>query len=207
MIEQQDKKHWYDGRTYNYLIDPSTETTREIISSLIENDSRVIDIGCGTGSLALYLSKKCKYIVGVELSKKMVEYANSMKQEKDISNVHFLHGTAENISGLTNERFDYAIYSLSLHEMKSETRAKTLDEIKKITNNIIIYDYDVKNNTSFQSILNSIIEFVAGKDHYKNYKSFLKENGVFGLLEKHGYKVQKIIFDKGSYVAVKARWK
>lgn len=202
-----DKKHWYDGKLYNYLIDPGTENTRRIISSLIEKDSRVIDIGCGTGSLAFFLSQKCRYVLGVELSRRMVDYANSMKEEKNISNVKFLNGDAGRISELTKERFDYAVFSLSLHEMKSDTRAKALEEIKRVADKLIIYDYLVKEKTSFQGILNSTIEFIAGRDHFENYKTFLKENGIFGLLEKNGFEIEKTIINNDSYAAVSARWK
>ncbi len=207
MEQNNDKKHWYDGKLYNYIIDPSTGGTRRIISSLIENDSRVIDIGCGTGSLAFYLSRKCRYVLGVELSKRMVDYANSMKEEKDISNVKFLNGDARRISELTKERFDYAVFSLSLHEMKSDTRAKALEEIKRVADKLIIYDYLVKEKTSFQGILNSIIEFIAGRDHFENYKTFLKENGIFGLLGKNGFEIEKTIINNDSYAAVRAIWK
>lgn len=202
-----DKKHWYDGKLYNYLIDPGTENTRRIISSLIEKDSRVIDIGCGTGSLAFFLSQKCRYVLGVELSRRMVDYANSMREEKNISNVKFLNGDAGRISELTKERFDYAVFSLSLHEMKSDTRAKALEEIKRVADKLIIYDYLVKEKTSFQGILNSTIEFIAGRDHFENYKTFLKENGIFGLLEKNGFEIEKTIINNDSYAAVSARWK
>jgi len=207
MKQNNDKKHWYDGKLYNYLIDPSSDDARKIISSLIENDSRVIDIGCGTGSLAFYLSEKCRYVLGIELSKKMVDYANSRKEEKNISNVRFFHGNAEKVSELTKDRFDYAIFSLSLHEMKPETRAKSLKEIKKVADKIIIYDYLVKEKTSFQGILNSIIEFLAGRCHFHNYKTFLEENGIFGLLEKHDFKIEKTISDKDVYMAVRIRCK
>jgi len=106
MAIHKDKRHWYDGKLYSMFIDPSTEDTRKIISSLIERNSNVIDIGFGTGSLAFYLSKKCKYVLGIELSKRMVNYANSLKLENNISNIHFLHGDAEKVSELTNEIFD-----------------------------------------------------------------------------------------------------
>ena len=196
-----------DGKLYSMFIDPSTEDTRKIISSLIEKNSKVIDIGFGTGSLAFYLSKKCKYVLGIELSKRMVNYADSLKLENNVSNVLFLHGNAEKVSELTNERFDYAIFSLSLHEMESDTRIKALEEIKKITDDIIVYDYLVKRNFSFQGVLNMIVEFLAGKDHFDNYRTFLKEGGIYGLLENNGFKVEKSIIDKGAFVAVKARWK
>ncbi|MDY1590716.1 MAG: hypothetical protein RBS85_00910 [Methanofastidiosum sp.] len=57
MSKQEDKKYWYGGKLHNCLIDPATEDIRKIISSLIENDSRVIDVECGTVTLALFLSK------------------------------------------------------------------------------------------------------------------------------------------------------
>ncbi|HNR44088.1 MAG TPA: class I SAM-dependent methyltransferase [Methanofastidiosum sp.] len=207
MGKQDDKKHWYDGGLYKYMIDPSTDDARKIISSLIENDSKVIDVGCGTGSLAFYLSEKCRYILGIELSKKMVDYANSRKKENSILNVQFFHGNAEKVSELTKDRFDYAIFSLCLHEMKSETRVKSLEEIKKVADKIIIYDYLVKEKISFKGVMNSAAEFLAGRSHFYNYKSFLEEKDIFGLLENNGFKVEKTISDKDAYMAVKARWK
>ena len=207
MLEKEDKRHWYDGKLYNYLIDPNTGDTRKIISSLIEKNSKIIDIGCGTGSLAFHLSEKGSNILGIELSKRMVEYANSAKEGKNIPNVKFIYGNAEKVSELTNERFDYAIFSLSLHEMKSETRHKILEEIKKVSDKIIVYDYLVRQSFSIQGASNSIIEFLAGREHYRNYKSFLEENGVYGILEKNGFKIEKTIIDKGHYVCVKAKCK
>jgi ubiquinone/menaquinone biosynthesis C-methylase UbiE len=207
MPKQESRNHWYDGRVYNYLIDPAIKDTRNLISSLIESKSKVIDIGSGTGSLAMHLSGKCSFVMGIDLSEKMIEYANSVKAESNISNVKFIQGNAEKVSEFTNERFDYAVFSLSLHEMKSETRQKVLGEIKKVSDRIIIYDYEVKRSPSFQGAINSLNEFLAGKSHYQNYKSFLKENGIFGLLEKNEFKVEKTFIHKGNYAVVKARCK
>ncbi len=207
MRKQEDNNHWYDGKLYNYLIDPYTESTRKIISGLIEENSKVIDIGCGTGSLVFYLSNKCRYILGIELSEKMVDYANSLKEKNNIFNVEFIHGDANKIYNLTEEKFDYAIFSLSLHEMDSNSRSKSLQEVKKVTDKIVAYDYIVQKKTLIKGLMNSIIEFIAGKDHYLNYKSFIDEKGIFGLLEKNGFKIEKFIIDKKVYAAVKAKVK
>ena len=204
MRKQQDKWHWYDGKLYSYLIDPCTEDVRKIISDLIEYNSNVIDIGCGTGSLAFYLSNKCEYVLGIELSKRMIDYANSIKIQNSVFNVDFLYGDAIKMSSLTEKNFDYAIFSLSLHEIESNSRVKSLEEAKKITNKIIIYDYLAEEKTSIRGLINSIIEFIAGKEHYINYKSFVREKGIFGLLEKNGFNVEKFIIDKKIYGVVKA---
>ena len=50
---QFDKKHWYDGWFYDKLIAPNQDTMFAIISSLIVDNSSVVDIGCGTGRLVL----------------------------------------------------------------------------------------------------------------------------------------------------------
>jgi SAM-dependent methyltransferase len=207
MPKQERRNHWYDGRIYNCLIDPAIEDTRNLISSLIENRSKVIDIGSGTGTLAMHLSRKCSFILSIDLSEKMIEYANSVKVENNISNVEFIQGNAAKISEFTNERFDYAVFSLSLHEMESETRQKVLRDIKKVSDRVIIYDYIVHTSHTVQGAINSFNEFLAGKSHCQNYRSFQKENGIYGLLEKNEFKVEKTFIHKGNYAVVKARCK
>ncbi|MDY1590714.1 MAG: hypothetical protein RBS85_00900 [Methanofastidiosum sp.] len=41
--------------------------------------------------------------------------------------------------------------------------------------------------------MNSAAEFLAGKKNYENYKSFLKENGIFGLLKKERFEIEKTV--------------
>jgi len=54
----------------------------EIISRYIEPNSTILDIGCGDGSMIDYISKNNlpKKIIGVDISKKAVEYT----QKKDM---------------------------------------------------------------------------------------------------------------------------
>ncbi|HPN36846.1 MAG TPA: hypothetical protein PL041_00495 [Melioribacteraceae bacterium] len=37
--------------------------------------------------------------------------------------------------------------------------------------------------------LNEIVEFLAGKDHYKNYLSFKEHGGIIGLINNKNYVV------------------
>ncbi len=82
MSELVDKKHWYDGKFYAKYFDPWEKEIREIIYNFIENDSSVLDVGCGTGALVFYIAEKCKQVIGIELSLKLLHFAN---QEKAIS--------------------------------------------------------------------------------------------------------------------------
>lgn len=51
MIEN--KNHWYDGLFYDKLIAPNQDRLFIQIKNLIEPGSKVIDVGCGTGSFHL----------------------------------------------------------------------------------------------------------------------------------------------------------
>lgn len=46
------------------------------ISKNIEKNSNVLDVGCGTGILGKFISKKCNY-VGIDLNKKFLNFVSS----------------------------------------------------------------------------------------------------------------------------------
>jgi len=50
---------------------------------------RVLDVGCGAGAYSLVLAPYVKEIVGVDISSKMIEYANYKKKELKYNNVSF----------------------------------------------------------------------------------------------------------------------
>ena len=82
MSETLDKKHWYDGWFYAEFVVPWEKEIGEIISNFIENESTVIDIGCGTGAIVFRLAEKCKRVIGIELSLKMIQYAGSVRHSQ-----------------------------------------------------------------------------------------------------------------------------
>jgi hypothetical protein len=132
----------------------------------------------------------------------MVDYANSIKEKNNFRNVRFIHSSAEDLSKITKEKFDYAIFSLSLHEMDTTSRQNSLQEVKKIANKVIIYDYLEKYN------LDAIfVEFFAGINHFKNYRSFIKNGGVEALLRDNGFELEKKASHNRLFVIVKARCK
>jgi ubiquinone/menaquinone biosynthesis C-methylase UbiE len=75
IYDMLEKKHWYDGWFYAIFIDTDYLKIRERLLAYIEPESSVIDIGCGTGSFALKLSKKCASVTGIDISKKMISHA------------------------------------------------------------------------------------------------------------------------------------
>ena len=47
----------------------------------------------------------------------------------------------------------------------------------QIADKIIIGDYLVPTNKGFWGMLNEVVEFAAGNEHYTNFKDFVKNDG------------------------------
>lgn len=185
----KDKKHWYDGKFYDKLIAPNLYNMFNVISNLIEDGSNVIDIGCGTGWFCLNISKKCKEVTGVDLSSKNIKIAESKLKKQNLSNVNFIHCDANTISKTINKKFDYAVMTYMIHELEPDERITVLNNAKEIAEKIIIGDYLTPQPKNFMGLINLIVEFFAGKNHFKNYRSFQKEGGLKILAKKNNLKI------------------
>ena len=58
---------------------------------------------------------------------------------------------------------------------------------------IIIVDYLYPRPKRFTSVLNEVIEFAAGRDHYKSFKSYITYKGINGLVDRTGLIIEKEI--------------
>jgi ubiquinone/menaquinone biosynthesis C-methylase UbiE len=148
---------------YRYLGGPAFDG---IVMSLIEPGSSVLDIGCGPGMLIFDLlkSQKCSRAVGIDLSSRMIEYANREKQRRGFENVEFRHMNAVNLSQVIRERFDYAVTSFVLHELPEELRHSVLDQMTAVGKTLIIVEY-MANQSRTMGFLNWLTESLAGPAH------------------------------------------
>lgn len=189
------KNHWYDGWFYDKFIGPSQDKMFFEIKHLIQSGSNVLDVGCGTGRLAFTLSDKCKSIVGIDISQRNIERANKNLYKNPRSNISFIHTDVETLKHNT-KNFDYAILTYVLHEVDETKRLDLLRSISSVAEKIIIGDYLVPQTLGFWKILNEVIEFIAGKEHYRNFKSYINNNGIEPLAQKAGLQISNEIIDK-----------
>ncbi len=177
------KIHWYDGWFYDLFIAPNQDKLFLQIINLIEPSSTVIDVGCGTGRLSFLIVDKVSKVVGVDLSKKNIKRANQNLRKKSNQKISFIHSDISSIVS-KNEKFDYAIMTYVIHEIDEENRVDLLRQLSKVANKIIVGDYLVPKPNKLWSFLNDVIEFFAGKEHYRNYKNFIRNGGIKSLADK-----------------------
>ncbi|MBM5806024.1 MAG: class I SAM-dependent methyltransferase [Candidatus Verstraetearchaeota archaeon] len=107
---------WYE-EFYNelgekYDNEPYTRGTKgevDFIEHELNHDrsKRVLDVGCGTGRHSLELARRGYTVVGIDLSRSLLERARSLAREEKLEGVEFIEGDARKLN-FTDE-FDMVI--------------------------------------------------------------------------------------------------
>ncbi len=90
---------------------------------------RVLEIGCGAGMLCLELARRTEWVVGIDISYFVLDFANKVKDYIECKNVFFQHGDAENLT-FKDETFDLVICSEVLEHLLAPQDA--LAEIRRV---------------------------------------------------------------------------
>lgn len=182
------KDHWYDGWFYDKIIAPNQDRIFGEIKNIIQPNSKVIDVGCGTGRFSFFIADKVEKIVGIDLSKRNIETANQTLSKKPNSKISFIHTTLSDLIS-QEHNYDYAVMTYVIHEVNPDERVQLLNDMAQIADKIIIGDYLTPSKKGFWNFLNEVVEFLAGNEHYSNYKHFIANNGLQSLVNKAGLKV------------------
>lgn len=74
-----------------------SEMTLELVESNSNKDDLLLDICCGTGTIALTMAKQFKKVIGIDLCEEGIRDARVNSQLNGIENVEFLAGKAEKV--------------------------------------------------------------------------------------------------------------
>jgi len=105
-------------------------------------DCRVaVDLGCGTGELLVGLSKKARFAVGIDSSRKMLDQAEKLLFP-DASNVELRLGELEHLP-VGNGEADLAVISMVMHHLPGPDRVMLeVARILKQNGLFVIADFD-----------------------------------------------------------------
>ena len=177
---------------YMFLIEPlllkaKNSVTRRVLRL---KPKQLLEVGCGTCLQSLKIAQAGVKVVGVDISDKMFPSTPDMPEELTIQ---VADGT--NLP-FPDDSFDLTLISLALHEMVPEKRLPIIKELIRILRpggTVLILDYDtgIKSSSGLTSWLIRAIEWLAGKEHHSNFRDFLRNGGVPGLLAMLGYRVSR----------------
>jgi SAM-dependent methyltransferase len=180
------KNHWYDGQFYDHFIAPHQDAAFAHLRRMIPAGSTVLDVGCGTGRLAVQLTDRCESIDAIDLSTRNINVARRTLQKGAKGNIRFHHVDVLQFLEEDRRQFDIATMSYVIHEIEESQRTRILQALSVSARSIILVDYLVPQPPGFGKWLNTAVEFAAGIDHHRNFRSFVKANGLRGLAERAG---------------------
>jgi len=147
----------------------------KLIFDLIENNSRVLDLGCGDGTLlSLLSSRKHSDVMGIEIDREKVALCISKGLNVVQSDVN------EALNEYQNDSFDYIILSITLQEI--EDPSKLISEMLRIGKNVII---SIKNLANW---VNRFYFLIHGEiPYFKNTRGNYSSTGI-SLSNIHSFK-------------------
>jgi demethylmenaquinone methyltransferase/2-methoxy-6-polyprenyl-1,4-benzoquinol methylase len=184
--------HDFTAKIYDPVLYLALKPIRiEVMYELLEyKEKAILDLCCGTGNQLKLLSKHgFKNLHCLDISNSMLNIA---KKNKFPVKIYSEDATKTNFK---NEEFDIVIISFALHEKDRKTQEALIEEAHRIikANGLILaVDYVFDNKTAkYSRILINIIEKIAGGEHYRNFKNYIKNNGLSSLIKKEKFKLIK----------------
>jgi arsenite methyltransferase len=100
---------------------PAFERKKSITREHLRADSTVLELGCGTGSLALDMARHAGHIHALDLSTEMLRIAEQKREAQGVSNVTFQQGTLDGAHAFTRESFD-CVWAFSILHLVPDRR-------------------------------------------------------------------------------------
>jgi ubiquinone/menaquinone biosynthesis C-methylase UbiE len=201
---------WYlPGRFYDFALGGVLRGFRERIVAAVDTLGLHpwLDICCGTGSQLRKLDRGLGRGtgIGLDLSRGMIRYASARAPDRSFvrSDAALLPFKAGSFRSVT--------VSFGLHEKSPLVRRAIMDEAKRVLaeeGRLIAVDFE--NPGSFRSRIGALVtqavERLAGGDHYRNGREFLRRGGLTAFLRESGFvEVSRQDVESGSISLVISR--
>jgi ubiquinone/menaquinone biosynthesis C-methylase UbiE len=170
----------------------------EKILDHVKEGSKVLDLGCGPGTLAVLCAKKGAQVVAIDFSDEMITFATEKSQQEEVSdNITFIQGDITQLTSLLPERrFDLIISTLALSELRHLEQQLVFDQCWNLLTKEgkITFADEVKPYTwGYKRLVYSIKRFFYSLTTYWKTKKSTRALKFFRQrLEASGFEILKI---------------
>jgi len=194
------------AKNYDFFVKLFTTSLRQIGMKVYppKEGMLVLDVGCGTGTnLSFYHKAGCS-VCGIDSSPAMLEEAKNKLGDQG----ELLLGSASEMN-YPDKCFDLVIGMLTLHEMSREIRSQVMNEMVRVLKKdgrILLIDFHPASIRFPKSWMYKAViyfyEIAAGREHFKNYRDFIANNGIPGLIGSHKLTMEKTQIVHGGTLGV-----
>lgn len=193
------------ARTYARVFDPMNAATHAIARKMFppRPGMKVLDVGCGTGAqLSGYATAGCM-ITGVDLSPAMFEEARARLGDDAALRL----GDATDLP-FEEASFDLVLASMFLHELAPDQRHRAMIEmarVMKADGKVLVTDFAPRPQTIKGHTLRALswlIERAAGRDHFREFRRFVKGGGIPAVAPLAGITIESARQLAGANIAI-----
>jgi len=173
----------------------------------LNKGSRVLDLGCGTGQVALQLAPLVAEVVAIDPLEEMLQEGRLLATSKGIHNIRWLLGESGNLAHIALDigEIDLTVIAQAFHWMDREQTLRDLYPLLKPGGGLVLIMADGPKtdspNTDWKIIISNTVRFWMGdvrkagtKGTYthpaKRFETVLVESGFHGL-ESYEFKTKR----------------
>lgn len=160
-----------------------------VTEAALQPGHRVLDLGCGTGTLTLMLKQSCPkaHVFGLDIDEAVLAIGRKKAATED-AEITFFQGRVHEppqIPELAKESFDCIVSSLVFHHLTSERKRQTLDRAQQLLKpggRLIITDWGKAESMIMRAaflIVQLIDGFSTTSDHVKGLLPLMIEQSGF----------------------------
>ena len=172
---------------YRYILDPLLASLRSRVFQAVPEGISLLEVASGTGDMGFRLAPRLSSYLGVDRSVSMTK-GSLVRLEKmaGLGNMEFRNGDGAGMDFIGDREYDMALISLALHEMPEECRLPVLGEMTRCAPELLLVDYASPLPGNLKGRILHGVEFLAGGDHYRGFKSYQKQGGLDRLMGEAG---------------------
>ena len=192
-------KSWYDESEYiqsaTYLHDFASSFQRYRLRKVLAIDAisfedRVLDLGCGWGTMTYGIAQQAREVVGLDFSQRAVAHCNALLARTRARNVEFRVGDACD-TGLPARSFDVAVAAdlfEHLYPDDSEAVAAEAFRVLKPAGRFLVW---TPSSSHFLEVLRNNDVILKRDPSHVDYKSMVR---MTALLRNAGFRIDRAYF-------------
>ncbi len=203
----------YDAGISLLSLGQTNRIQRDIVENYITASGEVLEIGCGTGTMAILCAEKGASVVGFDTSHQMLSIARRKVAERNLTDRIQLREMAaiEMDKNFGDETFDRIVGTLVFSEFYLEEQKYVLREAYRILRpgGLIIIADEVRSNSPWKRVLHLLVRVPLMVITYVLTQASTKAlKGIEGALTDTGFEIvheERSLLDSfGLYIARKS---
>ena len=149
---------------------------RTVTLARLQPGDQVLDVGCGTGTLAMEVEPRVNakgHVFGIDPSAQQIARARSKAAQRNLS-IEFQTGVIENLD-FPDQTFDVVVSTIMMHHLSESLKRRGLSEIARVLKpggRLVIADFKRPEERAAQAV-----RFGAGGSRIQNLAALVKEAG------------------------------